>query len=133
MLKSCSYCGRIHRRGEGCPSKPKRKKSLDGLMGEIHKVRTTKRWFKVRDYVRDRDKHLCQICIRNLYHTQRQYTFDDTQVHHVIPMKEDRTKWYDNNNLLLVCSYHHKMCESGKIPTDVQIAIVEEQERANTI
>lgn len=131
MLKSCSYCGRIHKRSERCPSKPNRKKSFDGLMGEIHRVRTTKRWFKVRDHVRDRDKHLCQICIRKLYNTQKQYTFDDTQVHHVVPMKEDRSKWYDSNNLLLVCRHHHELCEAGKIPRNIQLSIVQEQEMKN--
>ncbi|NEY99252.1 hypothetical protein G4D62_08055 [Bacillus shackletonii] len=99
-------------------------------MGEIHKARTTQRWFKVRDYVRERDQHLCQLCVRNLYHTLQRYTFNNTQVHHVIPMKEDedRNLWYNSENLLLVCKYHHDMCERGEVPREEQLEIVREQE-----
>ncbi|MEH7391762.1 hypothetical protein [Bacillus sp. JJ1474] len=85
--------------------------------------------------MRERDKFLCQFCLRNLYHTLQQYTFDNVQVHHVLPMKEDvdRSQWYDSSNLLLVCKMHHDMCERGEIPREEQLEIVKEQEEKYNI
>lgn len=127
MLKSCSFCGRIHDRTYQCPKKPRFKKL--GL-SDSEKFRNTARWRKKSVEIRKRDKGLCLLCLRNLYNTQKQYTFENVEVHHIIPLHEDISKGLDNSNLLTVCAYHHKRCESGgDIPRDIQQAIALEQER----
>lgn len=125
MLKSCSYCGGIHDRKHQCDKKPQRKFKTT----HIDKFRWTKAWQNKRTYIReDRDKHMCQICIRELYNTQTKYNFTDIQVHHIVPIAEAWDERLEDKNLISLCSYHHSMAEDGKISRDELIKIVEEQE-----
>jgi 5-methylcytosine-specific restriction protein A len=125
MLKSCSYCGSIHERNYKCSEKPNRNYKVT----HVDKFRWTKAWQNKRKYIReDRDKHLCQICIRELYNTQIKYNFTDIQVHHIVPIAEDYSKRLDDNCLLSLCSYHHRMAEDGEISRDELLEIVKEQE-----
>jgi 5-methylcytosine-specific restriction protein A len=130
MLKSCSYCGGIHPTTYQCPKKPNRRKfNLSGA----DKFRNTTRWRKKSVEVRKRDKGLCQVCIRNLYNTQQQYTFDTIEVHHIVPLHEDITRGLDDDNLLSICKYHHYMADAGDIPRDIQHDIAKEQEYNNKL
>ena len=36
-----------------------------------------------------RGKFLFQICIRKLYNTIKTYNYNDLEVHHIVPIKED--------------------------------------------
>ena len=111
MLKSCSYCGRIHKRGERCPSKPSIKKQTT----YIDKFRWTKAWKDKREHIKERDKYLCQVCLRNLYNTQQQYNMNHLEVHHIIPIAEDYNKRLDDDNLITLCRYHHELAEKHEI------------------
>src|SRR4051812_15779288 len=104
MLKSCSHCGSIHDRNYQCPSKPKRLKEPT----YIDKFRWSRRWTNKRKQINERDKHLCQVCIRKLYNTHQQYNFTNIEVHHIVPIAEDYHKRLDDDNLICLCSYHHK-------------------------
>lgn len=72
---------------------------------------------------------MCQICIRKLYNTQQQYNFTHIEVHHIVPIHEDWDRRLDDDNLISLCAYHHKMADSGQIPRDELLAIAEEQEK----
>lgn len=111
MLKSCSYCGRIHKRGERCPSKSSNLKKNT----YIDKFRKTRQWRNKREQIVQRDKHLCQVCLRNQYNTQRQYNFDNLEVHHIVPIKDNWNKRLDDTNLITLCRYHHELAEKGEI------------------
>lgn len=124
MLMSCQYCGRIHDSKYICKQKASRKKKTT----EADKFRWTIKWQKKREEIKKRDLYLCQICIRELYNTVIKYNTKDLSVHHNIPINEDYDKRLDNDNLLTVCDYHHKMCESGKIPREEVQIIIDEQE-----
>jgi 5-methylcytosine-specific restriction enzyme A len=130
MLKSCSYCGRIHASNYQCPKKPQRKKYNQS---DADKFRNTTRWRKKSVEIRKRDKGLCQICIRNLYNTQQQYTFDTIEVHHITPLHEDIRYGLRSDWLLSLCKYHHYMADAGDIPRDVQHTIAKEQELNNKL
>jgi predicted restriction endonuclease len=130
MMKSCSYCGRIHAKNYQCPNKPVRNKYN---LSDADKFRNTTRWRKKSVEIRQRDKGLCQVCIRKLYNTQQQYTFDTIEVHHITPLHEDTSCGLDNTNLLSLCKYHHYMADAGDIPRDVQYAIAKEQEDINKL
>jgi 5-methylcytosine-specific restriction endonuclease McrA len=125
MLKSCKYCNRIHDSKLDCGKKPQRRKQGN----DKDKFRWTKAWQGKREEIKDRDLHLCQICIRKLYNTSKQYNYDDLEVHHAIPLEEDFDKRLDNENLLTLCESHHEMAESGEIPRKVIIDIINEQEK----
>lgn len=104
--------------------KPKRKckkyNDTDIFRGSIE-------WKLKRKEIRERDKQLCQVCIRKLYGTINQYTYNNLSVHHAIPLSEDENKKLDNDNLLTVCDYHHELAESGEIPREVILSIIAEQ------
>lgn len=124
MLKSCKYCGRIHDSKYDCGKKPKWKKERN----DKNKFRSTQAWKKKSEEIRERDNYLCQVCIRKLFNTLNQYTYNDLGVHHAVPLEQDFDKRLDNNNLLTICSYHHELAESGKIPLGVILKIIYEQE-----
>lgn len=126
MLRSCKYCGGIHDRTYQCPRKPVYKKHK---FSDADNFRNTTLWRKKSAEIRKRDKGLCQVCIRKLYNTQQQYTFDTIEVHHIVPLNENPKRGLDNYNLLTVCKYHHNMCEvGGEIPREIQHMIAKEQQ-----
>lgn len=104
--------------------KPKRYKKPS----DKDKFRWTKAWQDKREEIRERDKGICQVCIRNLYHPVRRIEYDNISVHHAIPIVEDFERRLDNDNLLTLCSRHHEMADAGAIPYDVIREIIEEQE-----
>jgi 5-methylcytosine-specific restriction enzyme A len=129
MLKSCKYCGGIHDRKYVCPSKPiHNTRSRDT---QADRFRNTNAWKKKRGDIKDRDKRLCQVCIRMLHHTINQYTFDDVQVHHIVPINEDYNKRLDNEYLISLCRIHHEAAEAGEIPRELLHEIAVEQEERN--
>jgi predicted HNH restriction endonuclease len=122
MLKSCSYCGSIHPRTYQCPSKPKRVKEPT----YIDKFRWSRRWTNKRKQINDRDRHLCQVCIRELHNTQLRYNFTNIEVHHIVPLIEDFNLRLDDDNLICLCSMHHKMAERVEISRSELFGIVRE-------
>jgi 5-methylcytosine-specific restriction endonuclease McrA len=124
MLKSCSYCNKIHDRKYKCPNRPSRKQQPT----HIDKFRKTNLWQKKRKEIAERDKYLCQVCIRKLHNTKQQYNFTNLEVHHIDSIASDWDKRLDDNNLISLCKYHHSLAELGKIGKDELVRIVEEQE-----
>jgi 5-methylcytosine-specific restriction enzyme A len=132
MLKSCQYCGGIHDRTYQCPKKPYSKKIR---LSDADKFRNSTRWRRKSVETRKRDRGLCQCCLRLLYNTQQQYTFDTIEVHHIIPLIEDENKTYSLSNewLLTLCKYHHVMADDGDIPRDELHDIAREQDQLNRL
>lgn len=130
MLKSCKYCMRIHDSKFDCGKKPQRKKQGN----KKDKFRWTTAWQKKREDIKERDKYLCQACIRNLPGTINKYTYNNLSVHHAVPLEEDFEKRLDDNNLITLCDYpHHEMAESGEISLDTILAIIKEQESGKCV
>ena len=128
MLKSCKFCGRIHDSNYNCELRPKRKYNKRDSRIDI--FRSSALWQKKRETIKKRDLNLCQICIRNLFNTNFLYKYKDLQVHHIIPIQEDWDKRLDDDNLITLCPYHHKLAEKGKITRKKLLEIVEEQENS---
>jgi len=80
MFKSCTYCEGIHDVKYQCPKKPKRDKKKDT---DANKFRNTKAWQRKREYIKQRDKHLCQACV-----LEGRYTPWDS-IHHIVSVHED--------------------------------------------
>lgn len=74
--------------------------------------------------IRDRDKNLCQVYLLDEYDTYRKYTFDNIEVNHIVPINEDIDKALDDDNLVSLCSSHHKMADKGLIPRTVLFALI---------
>ena len=113
MLKSCSFCGRIHNSNEVCKYKPKKNNRRETT--EEDRLRGLNIWKKKRKYINERDNYICQLCIRNLYNTTKKINNDIIQVHHITPIKEDKSLWLDDDNLLCLCFYHHREAELNNI------------------
>ena len=127
LLKSCSYCGKVHDTKETCPKKPIRRKFETGQKN----FRSKNVWTKKSKQIRERDGFLCQICIRNLYKTIKQYNSENLEVHHIVPVKVDYDLRLEGSNLITLCERHHQMAEAGEIPAKVLHQIVQEQEEQN--
>ena len=85
--------------------------------------RNTSRWQRKRKQIRERDKNLCQVCLLDEYDTNRTYTFDNIEVNHIVPIQEDISRSLDDDNLISLCSHHHKMADTGQIPRAVLFAL----------
>ena len=125
MLHSCKYCGRVHKEDYICKKKPTPKKKIDDAV----RLRNSSDWKYMREKIKRRDNYFCQICIRNLYGTLRQYNFENLQVHHAISINKDKSLSLDSSNLLTLCPIHHKKCDSGEIPYEKVKRIIDEQEK----
>lgn len=121
MLKTCSKCG-IVPEGHICPHRKPRYKNKDT---KANKFRSTKAWLNKSIEIRQRDKYLCVVCMNNLYHTINQFNFNKLEVHHITPIEEDYNKRLDNDNLITLCAYHHKMAECGDIPKEELYKLIE--------
>ena len=110
MLKSCSKCGRVHEHNYNC------KAIIIKNSGSLsNKFRNTQAWRNKRKIVHDRDKGLCQICIRDLYDTLGRRFNNSIEVHHIEPIVEAYELRLEDSNLISLCIYHHKMADKGEI------------------
>ena len=119
---TCKYCGVVERGNHKCPYKTYTKKTYDT---EADRFRKSKRWTNKSIEVRQRDRYLCRVCEANLYNTVMQFNFNEVEVHHIEKLNESFDKRLDNDNLITLCRYHHKMADDGKIPKEVLFKIVE--------
>ena len=119
-MVTCRYCG-IVQRGHQCPHKKSRQKSGDR---QSDRFRKTKAWTQKSIEIRQRDRYLCQCCLNNLYDTIDWLNYKTVEVHHIVPLQEDYNRRLDNDNLISLCSYHHKMADKGQIQRDVLYALV---------
>ena len=123
---TCKYCGIVNR-GHICPHRKKRIKKGNKQSDAFRK---TKAWTNKSIEIRKRDRYLCQMCLRNLYNTLDFLNFKMVDVHHITSLEEDYNRRLDNDNLISLCRYHHKMADDGKIPKKVLCDIVKEIEGA---
>ena len=119
-LVTCRYCG-IVPRGHRCPHKKSRQKDDDR---QSDRFRKTKAWTQKSIEIRQRDRYLCQCCLNNLYNTIDWLNYKTVEVHHITPLQEDYNRRLDNDNLISLCSYHHKMADKGDIPRNVLYDLV---------
>ena len=112
---TCKYCG-IVKRGHHCPYRTYKKKTYNT---EADTFRKSKRWTKKSIEIRQRDRYLCRVCEANLYNTIQQFNFNEVEVHHIEKLNENFEKRLDNDNLITLCRYHHKMADDGNIPKEV--------------
>lgn len=119
MLKTCSICGKIHDFNKTCKRVSTKKFTLES------KFRKSYQWTVKSKQIRQRDKYLCQICIRDKYDTNCLYNYKELEVHHIVSINEDYNLRLDDMNLITLCRYHHEMAEKQIISKKELIEIVE--------
>lgn len=115
MLVSCKYCGGLHERGVVCASKPVRQKEPN----QVNKFRWSRVWRTKRNQIVDRDKSLCQVCKQD-----KQYTYDNLEVHHITSIADDWDLRLDDSNLVTLCVEHHKLADANEISKEYLTSIV---------
>lgn len=123
MYKSCSRCGKIHDIKHKCKvglAKRKYKKNDS----EEHKLRNTTAWaYKSRE-MRTRAGYLCEVC-----KADGVYTYEGLEVHHIEKLKDEPTKLLDDDNLITLCVFHHKMADNGMLNESYLRKLVEIREK----
>ena len=119
-LVTCKYCGVVPR-GHICEHKKSREKTP---YTDSSKFRNTKAWARKSVEIKQRDRYLCQCCLNNLYNTLSVLNHKNIEVHHITSIKEDYNRRLDNDNLITLCSYHHKMADKGDIPKSALYKLV---------
>ena len=109
-LRSCPYCGRVHPVDFRCNKAPVKKKRGDR---EAEQIRSTYRWQKKRNDVKERDHYLCVYCL-----AQGKINYEDLEVHHIEPLEERPDLAYEDDNLITLCGQDHEDAEAGKIGRD---------------
>ena len=111
-LKSCMYCGRVHDTKFKCKERARRVTHDKSKAGDL---RNTYRWRKKRDFIKERDNNICQICKEEFLLNRTRIKDKELHVHHITPYKENETLFLDDDNLITLCTYHHEEAEAGKI------------------
>lgn len=122
MLKSCPYCGLIHDSKERCPKRPRRKREPNKRFSAF---RSSWAWQRKRDTILRRDYHLCRICNAGGYGVFLPASDAELQVHHIEPLEEREDLRLEEDNLITLCSQHHRMADDGKIPRALLHALAE--------
>lgn len=112
MRKSCTYCGRVHDTAYVCPKKPQKK--YKEYTDPENIFRGSAAWKHKRHEIRERDLNICRIC----YEESGIYNHEDIEIHHITPIVIDYSKRLDNDNLISLCTYHHKLADNGSISAD---------------
>ena len=115
LLKMCSNCGGTHDFNDGQCQRGRGKTRTDAA-----RFRSHWKWRKMSERVRERDKHLCQICLLDEYGTFMQYNSKSLEVNHILPAENYESLRLEPTNLITLCTTHHKLADAGKIPTWVQ-------------
>lgn len=106
MLRACGKCGRIHSDSYDCGQGFKRKyKETDET-----KLRSQYSWKVKREIIREQSLYLCAVC-----RDQGDYSAKRLEVHHVKKLRDDPSGLLDDNNLICLCTEHHKQADDGKL------------------
>jgi hypothetical protein len=122
MLKTCSKCG-IVPQDHKCPYRVYKKRNKNSKADYFRK---SSKWTNKSIEIRTRDKYLCVVCMNNLYHTINRFNYNKLEVHHITPVEEDYDRRLDNDNLITLCQFHHKMAEHNHIPREVLYDLIKD-------
>lgn len=107
MLVSCSKCGKLHPRGYTCN------------VGRIYqktdesRLRSTYKWTKKAKQIKDDANGLCEVC-----KAQGVYTYNSLEVHHIEKLRDNANGLLEDDNLICLCTYHHKQADDGELDAD---------------
>ena len=119
MLKACPYCGKIHAKNEVCNKKPVHQRG-----DREDRFRWTQQWKDKREYIKRRDRYMCQACYNNLSGTEKRLNTEDLSVHHIRSLVTNFELRSDDKNLITLCGKHHELAEKGVISAEELIKIL---------
>lgn len=105
-LKACHICGKIHDASIKC-------KRADMRTDREHHLRQTNRWHAKSLQIRERSNWLCSVC-----RDQGIINHESLEVHHIEKIRDNPEKFLDDDNLICLCTKHHKQADDGLIEPD---------------
>ena len=81
-------------------------------------------WTKKSEEIRERANYLCEVCRVN-----KVYTYDNLEVHHITKLSEDPNGLLEDDNLICLCVYHHKLADAGEIEKEYLRELIKEREK----
>lgn len=118
MLVSCSRCGKLHPRGYKC-----NKGRAQRVDQEAYKLRSSWAWQKKSKEIKDKSKWLCAVC-----KDDGKLVYDALEVHHIVKVTDDKSKAFDDYNLICLCVEHHKLADAGKIKASYLLELAKRRE-----
>ena len=110
MKKTCNICNKIHDINKICKRQYHKKLNTQEVS-----FRNSYSWKTKRTQIKIRDLYLCRVCLQNKMISKDKFNHQNIQVHHIVPIHEDWDKRLDSNNLISLCTYHHRQAEDGII------------------
>ena len=117
MYKACSRCGRIHPANVKCYAGRERKETT------ASKIRSRNRWKQKAKQIKEDAQYICEYC-----RAHGKITTQMLEVHHIVPLEEDDSLAFDDDNLICLCNACHRDAEAGKISREELHAIVTHRE-----
>lgn len=118
MYKSCSKCGRIHDYNYNCNVGRKYTKTDES------RLRSKYAWTKKAKQIKEDALGLCEVC-----KALGVYTYDGLEVHHITKLKDNPNGLLDDDNLITLCTYHHKQADDGELDADYLRELVKERRK----
>ncbi len=111
MKRYCAICHEVH---DGfCLRKAayiKQQYLQKARNSAADKFRGTQVWKKKARSILERDYHCCRVCLMAGIVNSR-----GLSVHHIVAISADYDKRLDDDNLITLCTYHHRQAERGII------------------
>lgn len=70
---------------------------------------------------------MCEVCF-----DQGIYNYNQLETHHITKLSEDKELLLDNDNLICLCTYHHKMADKGLLDADYLRGLARRRGREDT-
>ena len=115
MWKACSRCGKIHDTKYKC----NKGKVYKDYKTKEDRLRSTRKWTNKSKQIREDSMWLCAVC-----KDEGRYNYNNLEVHHIEKLRHDINKLLDNDNLICLCSMHHKMADAGLLSKEYLIELV---------
>ncbi len=122
MYKSCSKCGKIHSKNYKCDCN-KIDWSKYNSNNEEYKLRNTYAWHKKSEEIKKDSRYLCSVC-----EDEGIYNYNQLETHHIIKIREDKTRLLDNYNLICLCLVHHKQADRDEIDKNYLFELAKKRE-----
>lgn len=105
-LKACSVCGKIHSADIKCWRR-------DARVDKEHQLRQKNKWHSKSLEIRERSHWLCAVCF-----DQGIINHESLEVHHIRKLRDNPDGLLDDENLVCLCTTHHKQADDGEIDAD---------------
>lgn len=124
MLKVCAKCGKIHDFNYICKKQNRINNNFQKSVDKENEFRQTSKWKKKSLQIRNEAQGLCEVC-----RSKKEFSYGRIEVHHIIKLRENIDLGLDDDNLIALCSYHHKQADNGELSIDYLKSLVEERKK----